>query len=48
MQTAIASDISHYTNCVGNHSDSPGLDFERLLMEYHPGDLIFVESKDAS
>ncbi|KAF2468237.1 P-loop containing nucleoside triphosphate hydrolase protein [Lindgomyces ingoldianus] len=44
MQTNLAEDISHYNNCIAKHGDSPGLDFERLWMEYRPGDLIFVKS----
>jgi hypothetical protein len=48
MQTALADDIVHHKNCIAKHSESPGLDFKRLWMEYRPGDLIFVKSTSVS
>ncbi len=48
MRTALADDTSHYANCIAKHRGSPGLDFDRLWMEYRPGDLIFVKSKGIS
>lgn len=43
MSKALADDIVHYKNCTAKRDQPPGLDFDRLWMEYKPGDLIFVK-----
>jgi hypothetical protein len=44
MQTTLAHDLVHYNNCIAKHNEAPGLDFDRLCMQYRPGELIFVDS----
>lgn len=43
MNKALADDIVHYKNCTAKRDQPPGLDFDRLWMEYRPGDLIYVK-----
>ncbi|KAH8700439.1 P-loop containing nucleoside triphosphate hydrolase protein [Talaromyces proteolyticus] len=48
MGKALADDIAHYKNCAAKRDQPPGLDFDRLWMEYRPGDLIYVKGRRES